>query len=121
MSSSDASLIPPNSEEDTLAAVNKYMVEMCDSGYDERYHYDTLVNSVKGFRRKVRESEEGVCSLYREAHEGARDRYLSKISASLKWFKGGGQSQQDNIEVMVGSVRRRNPWRKREQGGAQRD
>ena len=45
----------PNREEDTLAAVNKYMVEMCDSGYEERYHYDTLVNSVKGFRRKVKE------------------------------------------------------------------
>ena len=100
----------PNSEEDTLAAVNKYMVEMCDSGYDERYHYDTLVNSVKGFRRKVRESEEGVRPLYREAHEGARDRYLSKISASSKWFKGGGQSQQDNLKVMGGSVRRKNPW-----------
>ena len=42
---------------------------------------------MKGYRRKVREDKEGGRPLYREAHDGERDRYMGKISASSKWFK----------------------------------
>ena len=71
----------PNSDKDMLAAVNQFMVEMRDSGYDERYRRDTVTNTVKGYRRKVEESENGGRPLYREGHDGARERHMSKIRA----------------------------------------
>ena len=49
----------PNIEEDMVVAINRYMVEMRNSGYNERYRLDTLENSVKGFRRKVEEDIQG--------------------------------------------------------------
>ena len=56
-----------------VEAVNRYMVEMRNSGYGEKYRLDTLVNTLKGYRRMVKEDEDGVRPLYREAKEGARN------------------------------------------------
>ena len=108
----------PNSEEDMVEALNIYMVEMRNSGYDERYRKDTLVNTVKGYRRKVVEAANGGRPLYREAHEGARERYLSKISAASKWFKKERKGDH-SIIGRVGQTGRpgRNPWRKQNTEG----
>ena len=70
-----------------VAAVNRYMVEMRNSGYNERYRKETLTSAVKGYRRKVEEEAMGRRPLYKEASDGARERYLGKISASSSWFQ----------------------------------
>ena len=70
-------------------ALNEDMVTMKNSGYSEQYRFDTLVNTVKGFRRKLTLDSEGVKPLYREAHEGARERFMARIGAAANWFKRG--------------------------------
>ena len=110
----------PNSEADMEEAVNQYMITMRDSGYSAQYRFDTLVNTVKGFRRKQQLDRVGVRPLYKEAHEGARDRHMAKISASSNWFKKNNLSQE-NLEEMGRPITRRNPWRKEQPRGGNRD
>ena len=101
----------PNSDSDMLAAVNQYMVEMRDSGYSEKYRKDTLVNTMKGYRRKVWASENGGTPLYREGHEGARERHMGRISAPSNWFKRSTKLKEDiahNQEYT--KTTRRHPW-----------
>ena len=74
-----------------VAAVNRYMVEMRNSGYRESYRKETLIGAVKGYRRKVEEDATGRRPLYREASEGARERYMGKISANSSWFQKKGE------------------------------
>ena len=100
----------PNTEADMEEATNRYMIEMRNSGYSAQYRYDTLVNTIRGFRRKLQQDSEGVKPLYREGHVGARERHMSKISASSKWFRKTRST--DNLEEMGRPTVRRNPWRK---------
>ena len=102
----------PSSEEDMVVAVNRYMVEMRNSGYDERYRLDTLTNSVKGFRRKVEEDVTGRRPLYREAKEGEREKHLGRISASAKWFKRRREPDQSEEDFHRKGPMRKSPWRK---------
>ena len=91
----------PNSEADMEKAVNQYTITMKDSGYSAQYRFDTLVNTVKGFRRKQQLDRDGVKPLYRESYEGARDRHMAKISSSSNWFKRESLSQK-NLKEMRG-------------------
>ena len=75
--------------------MNRYMVEMRNSGYSEKYRYDTLVNTLTGYRRKVKAEEDGIAPLYREGHVGARARYMSRIGAPANWFRGKKMSKYD--------------------------
>ena len=77
----------PDSDANMVEAVNRYMVEMRNSGYGEKYRWYTFVNTVRGYRRRVMEVEEGVKPLYRETKNGERERHMAKTSASSKWFK----------------------------------
>ena len=95
------------------------MVEMRNSGYSEKYRYDTLVNTLKGYRRKVKAEEEGVAPLYREGHVGARTRYMARIGAPATWFKR--KPSQDEAEEMGRPILRRNPWRKEAPKGGRDD
>ena len=42
---------------------------------------------MKGYRRKVEDDVMGRRPLYREAIDGARERYLGRINASSNWFQ----------------------------------
>ena len=70
------------------------------------------MNTVKGYRRRVKEDEEGVRPLYREAKEGERERHMAKTSASSKWFKKRA-NKEDTLEEMEPKTTRRSPWRKK--------
>ena len=103
----------PNSEEDMVATVDRFMVEMRNSGYSERYRRDTIVNTMCGYRRRIVEDEERRRPLYREAHIGARERNMSRITAAAKWFKRRRDSLEEEQEDTTGRIPvRRNPWRK---------
>ena len=61
--------------------------------------------------------------LYREAKDGARERYMGKINASTSWFQGKSQSDNTMEEYHSKGPMRRHPWRKQDppQGGGQDD
>ena len=82
----------PESEENAVEAVNNYMVEMANSGYDEKWREDTLLNTIRGYKRKLRNCgkveapgkitfhENSTENLYRKQEEGERERYLARIT-----------------------------------------
>ena len=104
----------PGSEEDMRVAVNQFMVEMRDSGYGEGYRKDTLYNTMRGYRRKVEAADNGGIPLYREGHEGARERYLRKVSASSDWFKRKKivTELEENSGRRPAKTSKRHPWSK---------
>ena len=85
---------------------------MRNSGYSESYRKDTMVNTMCGYRRRVLEDEEGRRPMYREAHVGARERHMSRVTASAKWFKKRKVSLEEQRETTGRLPVRRNPWRK---------
>ena len=86
-------------------ATNEYKVQMRNSGYIAQYRFDTPVNTVKGFRRKLQMDSEGIKPLYREAHVGERERYMSRITASANWFRKQTGSLGDLEEMGRRTVR----------------
>ena len=105
----------PGSEEDTIEALDEFMVEMKTSGYSENFRKETLTNSILGYKRKLlatgdpsgpkifpnpeelnRETKEDILlrislmpkqNLYREAIEGARERHNGRLTEKSSWFK----------------------------------
>ena len=105
----------PGSEEDTIEALDEFMVEMKPSGYSENFRKETLTNSILGYKRKLlatgdpsgpkifpnpeelnRETKEDILlrislmpkqNLYREAIEGARERHNGRLTEKSSWFK----------------------------------
>ena len=105
----------PKSEEETIEALDEFMVEMKSSGYKENFRKETLTNSVLGYKRKLLatgdpsgqkiypdpEDESGQTkedilqrlsskpkqNLYREAIEGARERHNNRLTEKSSWFK----------------------------------
>ena len=97
-----------------LAAVNQYMVEMRDSGYSEQYRRDTLVNTMRGYRRKVEEADKGGIPLYREGHEGERERHMWKLKAKANWFNKKKRTNARIVEENEKGYTKTNksvPWR----------
>ena len=55
----------PDSEKDTVDAINAYMFMMLDSGYSQSYKRDTVIAAKKGIQWKMRQAWEGIRSYYR--------------------------------------------------------
>ena len=64
----------------------------------------------------MEEEATGKRPLYREAHDGERDRYYGRISASANWFKRKG-TNTDMEDYHNKGPMRRHPWRKQEPPG----
>ena len=102
----------PDSDANMVEAVNRYMVKMRNSGYGEKYRWYTFVNTVRGYRRRVMEVEEGVRPLYRETKNGERERHMAKTSAFSKWFKKRA-NKEDTLKETEPKTIKRSPWNKK--------
>ena len=106
----------PETKNNTVRAVNDYMVAMKRSGYSQKVRRETALASFKTFNRKLREAEENGKPLHRHMDEGASQRFKSNISLKSTWFNKKSKkrelSENDNNNVNTSPNEQRRPRRK---------
>ena len=71
--------------------LNKFMVNMKNSGFNAKYRKEILDSAYKAFDEMVKADESGLKPLYRDKTWNKEKRKLEKQEKRLNWYKNGGK------------------------------
>ena len=87
--------------EDRIKVVDKYSQKLLNSGCKLEQVRTIVVNGVKGYERKVKESKRpGGRRLHRTSAESRGARIRKKLLDKTEWFKKRGKMSKGDTEVL---------------------
>ena len=77
--------------------LNKFMIKLKNSGYNQKFRIEILNSSIKAFEKMVEEDRKGTKPLFRDSKWKFEERLVAKQQKKRNWFRKDGDSKYKSV------------------------